>query len=272
MKCDLHLHSNCSDGQCSPEKLVRMAKEKGLKCISVTDHDTVDGVKRAMAEGRRRKVKVLCGVELSTVYNDTEVHILAYNIDLNADGLGERLSEIRNLRNERNKALVEKLRAHGLNISLENIVKDANKSIGRPDIAQELVRCGYCFSVKEAFDKYIGKGQCCYVQTRRLTPKEAILLATSYGGSAVLAHPRCLGMDEREFENFLQELVNCGLGGIEAEYFAHTTPERNYYKSMAKKYNLFVTGGSDFHDAQHGLPMGAVNYVPNATTRKVLKI
>lgn len=272
MKCDLHLHSTCSDGQYSPEKIVRMAKEKGLKCIALTDHDTISGVRRAMAEGKRQKVRVISGTELSTVSDGMEVHILIYNLDIGADGINERLEEIRDMRNLRNKALVEKLAQNGMSLSLENIAKQSGHSVGRPDIANEMVRLGYCKSTAEAFEKYIGKGKSCYVQTRRLAPQEAILFALRFGGVPVLAHPKNLHLPQSEFESFLQNLVNNGLVGIESEYFTHNKTERKYYNRIAKEYGLITTGGSDFHDFTHGVTIGRQYFSPNVQTRKVLKI
>lgn len=272
MKCDLHLHSNCSDGQFSPEKIVRMARESGLKCIAITDHDTVRGVRRAIAEGKRQNVKVLSGIELSSVWEGAEVHILVYNLDVGAQGIEQRLQEINDMRNTRNQALIAKLAEHGMPVSLESISANIDHTVGRPDIANEMVRLGYCSSTAEAFEKYIGKGKSCYVQTKRLSPQEAILFALRFGGVAVLAHPKNLHMQPSVFEPFVQNLVNNGLCGIESEYFTHNKNERKYYNRIAKEYGLISTGGSDFHDYTHGVPIGQQYFSPNTQTRKVLKI
>lgn len=144
--------------------------------------------------------------------------------------------------------------------------------MGRGEIAREMVKRGYCESTAGAFEKYLGPNKPCYVQTKRLTPVEAIGFALRFGGVPVLAHPKLLHMGVFEFEKFLHPLVLAGLGGIEAQYFAHNTIERRFFGRMAKKYHLIVTGGSDFHDYTHGLPLGLQSFSPNAFTEKVLGI
>lgn len=270
MKCDLHIHSNCSDGIFSPEQIVEMAKEKGLDCIAVTDHDTVLGVRRAMEKGKGLGVKVLVGVEISTVSSCGDVHILAYNLETDSPDFAEKMSEISNFRTQRNSQMQKKFDENGIDIDIASL-KNVG-SIGRGDIAREMVRRGIVKNSAEAFEKYLGVGKCCYVQTRRLSPAEAIGFALRFGGIPVLAHPKNLRMSCGEFEKFLRPLVLSGLGGIEAQYFTHTSAERKFFGKMAKKYKLIITGGSDFHDYSHGLPLGAQHFSPNGYTRTILGI
>ena len=269
MKCDLHIHSNCSDGIFSPEEIVDMAKNRGLNCISITDHDTFGGSIRAQKYAQQVGMKFVVGAELSAVAGQ-DVHILAYNIDVTAPEFTQEMQVIAQFRDVRNAKIVEKLNQLGMAVDLDAL--RANGSVGRAVIAREMVRLGYCKDVPEAFDKYLGTGKSCFVNTRRLTPVEAIRFTLRFGGIPVLAHPKQLRLNPVEFEKFLKPLVLSGLGGIEANYFTHNSTERKFYTKMAKKYKLIVTGGSDFHDYTHGVELGAKSFSPTAYTRIILGI
>lgn len=270
MKCDLHIHSDCSDGIFTPEQIVETAKQKGLDCIALTDHDTVLGVDRAIAKGKEVGLKVLCGVEISTVAQCGDVHVLAFNMDTQHPAFAEEMKVISDFRRKRNEEMQKKFIQHGIDVDIFSLKKDG--SIGRGDIARAMVKKGICASTTEVFEKYLGAGKCCYVQTRRLTPAEAISFTLRFGGIPVLAHPKNLRMSHDDFEKFLKPLVLAGLGGIEAQYFAHNIRERKFFGKMAKKYKLIVTGGSDFHDYLHGLPLGEQSFSPDGYTKKVLGI
>ena len=271
MKCDLHIHTNCSDGIFNPEDIVEMAKQRGLDCIAITDHDTFIGVERAKCRADEIGLKYVVGAEISSVVNGLDVHMLAYNVDIYNPEFKDVMDRIADLRNQRNIAIVSKLHEQGIDIDLDAL-KHKVDSVGRAVIAREMVRLGYCKDVADAFERYIGAGKCCFVQTRRLTPVEAIRFTLHFGGLPVLAHPKQLHMSEKEFEHFLQPLVKAGLAGIEANYFTHNNAERNFYNKMAKKYKLISTGGSDFHDYVHGVELGAKSFSPNGYTRKILGI
>lgn len=247
-----------------------MAKEKGLECVAITDHDTVGGVVRAREKAAEVGLICLVGVEISTVALGREVHILAYNLDIDAPAFAEEMHVISEFRTARNKLMQQKFDEYGIDIDIASL--KTNGSIGRGDIAREMVARGIVADSAEAFDKWIGTGKPCYVQTRRLSPVEAIQFALRFGGIPVLAHPKQLRMSPREFEKFLHPLVLAGLGGIEAEYFAHNNFERKFFGRMAKKYRLIVTGGSDFHDYTHGVMLGQQSFSPNSFTEKVLGI
>lgn len=271
MKCDLHIHSNCSDGDFTVCQIVDVAKEKGLKVIAITDHDTVAGVKLAQ-EYADSSIKVLTGIEISTVYDNNEVHMLGYNLDIDTESFNSEIKAITEFRNNRNKALVEKLNANGFEISLADIQTKTQGSVGRPDIAKALVAKGYCKTVQEAFEKFIGKSCKYYVQTKRLTPQEAVEFIHRHNGVAVLAHPKSLHLHGKKFTDFVDMLKDHKLDGIESEYFTHTKSERKYYIKVAKERGLIITGGSDFHGTSHGLPIGKRHFSPSNYTKKVLKI
>lgn len=269
MKCDLHVHSMFSDGIFPPEKLIDMAKEKGLECIAITDHDTVDGVKIAAEYAKSVNVDYVVGAELSCML-DREVHILGYNFNVDDPAFLSELAAVAEMRDRRNKQIIDNLHNHGIAIDLDSLKSVG--TVGRGVIAREIVRLGYCADIAEVFDKYLGVEGCCYVRSERLTPAEGIKLILKYGGIPVLAHPKQLRLEFSEFENFLKPLVAVGLGGIESQYFTHNSNERNYYGKMAKKYKLIETGGSDFHDYTHGVVLGAQSFSPSSYTRKVLGI
>lgn len=272
MKCDLHIHSNCSDGIFPPAKLAEMAFERELDCIAVTDHDTVSGAAEAQSRANELGLKCLVGAELSSVQDGRDVHILVYNMDVNAQGFARDMDDIADMRNKRNAAIVAKLAEHGIYVDLDKL-KEQCVVVGRAVIAREIVNQGICRDVPEAFDKYLGADRCCFVQTRRLTPVEAIRFCLRYGGLPVLAHPKQLRFTSNEqFENFVKPLIKAGLAGIEAQYFTHNTVERNYYGKIAKRNKLISTGGSDFHDYTHGVELGTQSFSPNAYTRKILGI
>ena len=271
MKCDLHIHSNCSDGIFTPEEIVDMASSRGLDCIAITDHDTFAGVARAQVRAKEVGLKYVVGAEISSVADDLDVHMLAYNVDIDSTEFCDIMAQISDLRNQRNVAIVAKLAEHGINIDLDALKQKVN-SVGRAVIAREMVKQGYCNSVAEVFENYIGVGKPCFVHTRRLTPVEAIRFILRFGGIPVLAHPKQLRMSEKEFEKFLHPLVQAGLAGIEANYFTHNIAERNFYNKMAKRYRLVSTGGSDFHDYVHGVELGVKSFSPSGYTRKILGI
>ncbi len=270
MKCDFHIHTNISDGIFPPSQIVEMAKEKGLEVISVTDHDTVDGVRQAQKRAEEVGIKCITGVEISTVANCKEVHILAYNMDIDNPAFAEEMKKISDFRLQRNKLMQQKFDENGIKLDILSLKKGG--SIGRGEIAREMVKLGIVKSVPEAFEKYLGTDKLCYVRTRRLTPVEAIQFALRYGGIPVLAHPKNLRMSYEEFERFLCPLKLAGLGGIEAQYFSHNISERKFFGKMAKKYKLIVTGGSDFHDYTHGVMLGKQSFSPNGYTRTILGI
>lgn len=269
MKCDFHLHSTVSDGQLTPVQVVERASVRELDAISLTDHDTVGGVKDAVVKGSELGITVLPGIEMSC-FETTEVHILIYNLDYLNPKLTERLEYVNELRKARNYVIADKLEGFGIHINLDEIYRNSvGKTVGRPDIADEMVKKGYSDSRLDAFEEYLGVDKKAYVPAKRLTPKEAVELAHDFGGKAVLAHPKNLKMAQHTLEDYLRVLIGYGIDGIEADYFSHTIFERQFYKSLADRYKLIVTGGSDFHDFSHG---GEEVFYPNKLTRKILRL
>ena len=244
---DLHTHSNKSDGSMTPSELVRHAKESGLAAMSLTDHDSTDGVKEALAAGEKYGIEVVPGIEMSAK-SDTETHILGYYIDINNQNLLEKLEEARKTRKLRNKITCEKLREFGFDITDEDAQNESGGAvIGRAHYARAMVRKGYVGSVKEAFDKYLGSGKPCYSKRQNFTAEECILIINDAGGAAFAAHLHLMRKSDEELFEYLKGLKKIGLCGIEGYYTEYTPEMQEKYMSFAKELDLCISGGTDFH-------------------------
>lgn len=255
-----------SDGGLSPSKLIDRVKYAGISVCAVTDHDTVKGVQEAEKRGRKIGVDVIRGVELST-YDGTEYHILGYAMALDENFLSG-LKMAKDMRDERNRKIFEKLRALGMTIDVRELGKGAVK--GRRHIAKLLVRKGYANSINEAFDRYLGTSGEAYVQSERFKPIDAISLIRNSGGIPVLAHPGRL-IDDGGFGEWFKSLVDAGLGGIEVYYPSHTDSNRARYKEVADYYGIIKTGGSDFHSDTGGNKIGSGEAELSFDTLELLK-
>lgn len=246
---DLHLHTTASDGVKSPSELVRYAKTKGLQAISITDHDTIDGMDEGLAEGARIGFEVIPGIEISAEHSPGSMHLLGYFIDINHPVLQEKLKYLQRAREERNPRMVEKLVRLGVNISYEEVLKaSGGGQVGRPHFAQVLIGKGYVRNFQEAFDRYLKKGAPAYVDKFRFIPAEAISLINEAGGVAVLGHPNTLGVNgAKGLEDLITGLIRDGLKGIEVYYPEHSPSETSHYQALAERYGLIMTGGTDYH-------------------------
>ena len=244
-KVDLHMHTTASDGRFTPAEVVHQAVEKGLTVIAIADHDSVDGIAPAlMAAEAFPSLKVIPCVEISTDVPDGEVHILGYFIDYDNRDLQARLEGARHSRRGRAQGMVAKLNNLGIHIEWERVQEIAGTgSIARPHLAQAMLEKGYVASLKEAFNKYIGRSGPAYVEREKMTPVEAVELVLWASGLPVLAHPLTMN----DSETAVIELKLAGLVGIEAYYNGYTAEEINTLVSLGRKYNLITTGGSDYH-------------------------
>lgn len=246
---DLHIHTTASDGILSPQKVINSAREMGLMGIAITDHDTVGGV--ASLDYNNKSfwgIEVIPGIELNTEHGDSEVHILGYFIDIFHPGLADRLEEIKNARYDRARKMTAKLKNMGLGIDFLEVEKLARGDlIGRPHIAQALAAKRYVFSIREAFEKYIGKGRPAYVPRYKFDPQEAISLVKNAGGITVLAHPGLI-----KNSHYIYQLIEMGIEGLEVYYPEHNQQYIKRLKKLSSKYNLVMTGGSDFHGSGSG--------------------
>ncbi len=244
-KIDLHIHSTASDGKYNPADIVRKSVERGLTVIALADHDTVDGIIPALATAKAfPQLKIIPCVEISTDVPNGEVHILGYFVDYTDHKLQATLERMRHSRRERAYGMVTKMGKLGIHIEWQRVLEIAGSgSIGRPHIAQAMLEKGYIVSIKEAFTKYISRDGPAYVERGKMTPQEAVELLLRTNGLPVLAHPLTINNPE----TMVIKLKAAGLVGIEAYYNNYTTEEVSKLVSLANRYNLITTGGSDYH-------------------------
>lgn len=252
VKADLHLHSTYSDGLYSPPELVRLAAAAGLKAISITDHDAVEGCEEARQEGKELNVEVIPGVELSSTERGVDVHVLGYMVDPTHPELNEYLRLFREERIRRVHKMVELLQSMGCPVSYESVMRLSPRgSVGRPHVAQAMVQSGFVNSAGEAFALYLGDDCPAFVPKYRISAGEALRLIGAAGGVSFLAHPGS-GMPE----SFILSLVKQGLQGIETVHPRHAPGEVYRYRSFVARHGLLETGGSDFHGGAHEAPLG----------------
>lgn len=246
--CDLHVHSVYSDGTFTPTKIVKKAKEVGLKAVALTDHNTASGLKEFKKAGKELGVETICGLEFSADYVDREVHIVALFVkEEYHDKIEEFLDTLTKRKIESNLKLVAGLKSIGMEIDFDTLVKNApSGKINRANIGAELVRLNYVKSVKEAFDTVLSKSFGLYVEPKRPTAEETIKFINSIGAVSILAHP-LLNFDFSEIKNALLVMKEAGLKGVETNYSTYTNEERDFITSLANKLNLLKSGGSDFH-------------------------
>ena len=245
---DLHTHSTASDGTLSPEELVYLAKKEKLQALALTDHDTIDGLKPAYKTAKEVDLPFLCGIEISIKFEGPgHFHLLGYFLEPKIPKINEVLLKLKKAREERNKKMIEKLNNLGIRITLEELKEIAQGEIGRPHMANLLVKKGIVKSFEEAFQKYLKKGAPAYVSKALLLPEEAIKLILEAKGVPVLAHPVTLKLNLLELKNYIKKLKDFGLMGIEVFYPEHTTDFTKFLMEFAKELGLLLTGGSDFH-------------------------
>jgi len=245
---DLHVHSTASDGTYTPSELVKEGEQIGLYALALTDHDTIDGVEEAMEEALDKKIKIIPGIELSADFNYTELHILGLNLDYENKEFLKKIDICKEQRDRRNHILVEKMNKCGFNISMDLLYeKYSDSSITRAHFARYLIEEGIVEDKDEAFKKYLGYNCPCYVPKNKLSPIEAISIIKEANGFPVLAHPLLYGLNDERLKSTISYLKNNGLMGIEAIYSLNSTEDDLRLSKLAKNYNLFVTGGSDFH-------------------------
>ena len=252
---DLHVHSSASDGSLSPIEILSLAVQLNLGAVAITDHDTIDGAKKALAAGIPDQLHFVTGVEISasrplSYPGPGSFHLLGYAFRLDDPDLNHTLKKLQNARQQRNPRIIERLNAVGVNIDLEEVSGGTGEygQLGRPHIAATLVKKGIVASIDEAFDRFLGTGKPAYVDKYRVDCARAIKLIADAGGIPVLAHPGLLDIRRQDaVEALVLELKEMGLKGIEAYYPEHTKAQTDQYLDLAIRHNLLVTGGTDFH-------------------------
>lgn len=250
---DLHMHTDWSDGTDTVEDLVAQIVDRKLGGFSVTDHDTVASQKEAISLAEEFGLRYVAGLELSVTEDDNDIHILVYGYDLEHSELIEKLTEFRDARRTRAIGMAAKLTELGCPVDIQAIFNEARShAVGRPHLARALVKNGAARNVREAFDKYLAQGRPAYLPKFKISPAEGIALARRAGGVTVLAHPAAY-----PFQFDVGKLVDAGLQGLETSYPGWDNSTTNYWRAIAKQYDLLQTGGSDFHGSHRpGVQVG----------------
>ena len=274
MKSDFHIHTYYSDGVYSPEKIVDTAIDVGLQVIALTDHDNVLSYKIAQdyIKNNNKKLELIKGVEINTLYKNYEVHILGYMMDTDNSDFKTLLATQQNARIEQVNKIIDLLnKKEGIKIKLEDIKKQVAEggSIGRPHIAKAITNAGGTSNVMEAYAKYIHADSPVYVPRKTVSPQDAVEIIYDAGGIPVIAHPHDIDIAE----TLIKELMTHGLRGIEAYHRKHSPACVEYFSSMAENLGLVVTGGSDFHapNIMNGQIILGKNFVPEWIYEKLLE-
>lgn len=250
-RIDLHVHTSASDGSDAPEKVIALAADLGLRAVAVTDHDTVAGLAAAMAAGVRGGVEVIGGIEVSTDYRDNNIHLLGYFIDPSSPALDPVLDWARARRQERNEKMVAMMAADGYDISMDALEREYPGAVlGRPHMAEYLMRRGYCASVKEGFDRFLGVGGRYFLPKGRIPLAEAAAVLSCAGAVSALAHPFQYGYSLPEVEELLSFAKGCGVRAVECYYSEHSPAQRDWLLAQAERLAMGVSGGSDYHGAR----------------------
>ena len=267
-KADLHIHTTVSDGLKTPEEIVDLAKKNKLYAISITDHDTVGGIQRAIDRAKlvESKTKIIPGIELSSSLEDKDVHILGYFINYHSKNLLSLSKKLMMDRAERVKKMIDKLNKLGVKITLQEVKKQSkNNYIGRPHIAKALQENNYVNGITEAFDLYLERGKPAYVERYKLNINECIKLIHDIGGIAVLAHPGLINN-----LNIVNKIINMDIDGIEVVHSKHKCAEMKTYRQIALEHNLMITGGSDYHGGlKDGEPIFGKYYIDLTKSKKL---
>ena len=249
-KADFHVHTNYSDGVFSPEKIVDTAIDAGLEAIALTDHDNILSYdvaqKYLQSIGKQDQLEIIQGIEVNTLYKNYEVHILGYFMNPNDDDFKALIKNQQDARVKQTLEIIDLLdKKEGIKISFDSILAQVAEggSIGRPHIAKAITSAGGTSSVIEAYNKYINDNSQVYVQRKTVSPQDAVEIIYDAGGIPVIAHPH----DIDSAETLIKDLMTYGLRGIEAYHRKHSPAVVEYFSSMAEKFGLIVTGGSDFH-------------------------
>lgn len=279
---DLHAHTVESDGTYTPVQLVREAVARGLSAVAIVDHDSVGAVACALEEAKKTNCEIIPGIELTAQQDNQEIHILGYFLDYQQEVLLDKLKLARQNRVERVYKILENLKELGVELNAQTVFDIAGfgrrlpnhglaasgcGTVGRMHIARALVKDGWVSSTAEAFRKYIGDRSPAYVLGFRFSPPEAIKLIRDAGGVAVLAHPYIL-----ENDGLIAEFARCGLQGLEVYYPEHSQSLVNFYLDLAKKLDLLITGGSDFHgSAKPNIKLGMIK-IPFELVEKLRQV
>lgn len=278
MKSDLHIHTNYSDGVFSPQRVVDAAIEANLDVIALTDHDNILSYKIAqdyvelLKKEDKKTIKIIQGIEVNTMHQDYEIHILGYFMDTQNSDFNELIKTQQQARVKQTKEIIALLdKKEGIKVRFEDIKSQVAEggSIGRPHIAKAITNAGGTGSVMEAYAKYINDKSPVYTKRKTVTPHDAVEIIYDAGGIPVIAHPH----DLDKAQELVKELMHYGLRGIEAYHRKHSPAIVEYFSSMAEELGLIVTGGSDFHapNIMNGQIILGKNFVPEWIYDKLIE-
>lgn len=248
---DLHVHTTASDGSDTPRQVAEKAAALGLSAIAVTDHDTAAGIAEAVSAGAEWGVEIVPGIEISADYQNRRAHILGLFIDPEAPALRSAVEWAVNERRRRNEQTVKALAAHGICISMEALCQAYPHAVlGRPHIADYLMKQGLVSSIREGFTNYLGEGAPFCFPKKRMPMKDAVEAICSAGGIAILAHPLQYGYAGETLDAFIRAGRDAGAAGLEAYYSEHSEADRIMVQRLADRYGMAVSGGSDYHGSR----------------------
>jgi len=248
---DLHLHSHFSDGTYSPEEIVGRGARGGFAVLALTDHDSVEGCARMDVACDAAGIEFIPGAELTAEQGGNELHLLGYFLDTQDPKLLAEIAKFQTVRQNRIREMVARLNRLNIPLSADAVFALANcRSPGRPHVARAMVNAGLCFSLDEAFERFLKKNRPAWVPKMKMSALEAIKLIHQAGGLAVMAHPGLNRTDE-----VIPELADAGMDGIECFHTKHSPTTAARYLALADKFHLLVTGGSDCHGMSKGKPL-----------------
>lgn len=260
---DLHTHSTYSDGTNTVSENVRLARERGLAGLAITDHDTTAGLAEGAAAAEGTNLRIVPGIEFSAEHDGASLHVLAYWSDPANPALVEELRRLTDTRFRRGELMVEKLQELGYDISFERVRAIAGDDlIARPHVAQAMVEAGIVATEKEAFDRFISDGGIAYVPKHALAPTDALRLIRDAGGVCVLAHPAMWKGNGAVPDELIEAMAEQGMGGLEVDHPDHDDEQRARYRSMAERLDLVPTGASDCHGARYDYRLGCETTPP----------
>ncbi len=263
LKADLHIHTEFSDGVYSPQKLLKLADQKKLDVIAFADHDTIDGYLSGCQIADNFRCKLIPGIEVSCYYKGFDIHILAYGFDPTSQALLDVIDY--NLQERENRVLrfIEKFAEYDVFLTPQDIKTEKIHILGRPHIANALVKAGYAKTYAEAFSRYLVKESPTFTAKRALSPQKVIRAIKAAGGISVLAHPFRL-----DHEQIIYDIIQMGVQGLEAHYISHNRQLVDKYLQIAQEHDLLVSGGSDFHWPTKNKKFG--DYYCSKVSKKIL--
>ncbi len=247
---DLHVHSTCSDGSFSPEEVVDLAHDKGLKAIALTDHDTFSGIERAKNRACEVGLELIPGCELACDYKDGEIHIVGLFLDIQDQHMKKILEEMNEEREARNRKMALRFADYGIMVDYDEMIEIYKGAvITRANFADYIVKKGYVNTKKEVFRNYLADNKPCYIPRVKIDAVKGIEIIRHNGGLAVLAHPLLYKKDDQELRDMMKALKTAGISAVEAIYSTHKEKDQIYVKELADEMGLLISGGSDFHGA-----------------------